>query len=110
VIQVEKFQQIFAVTFGERFEQEKHNYVFVDVRTDEEYVAAHVEGSIHIPYDEMEERYHELLPHQEQNILLICRSGMRSQVAANKLAEHGFNKLFNLEGGLLEWTGRLHSK
>lgn len=107
---MERFQHIPAVTFSERFEQEKDNYVLVDVRTEEEYNGAHVEGSIHIPYDEMEERYNELLPHQAQNIMLICRSGMRSQVAANTLSEHGFNKLFNLEGGLLEWTGRLHSK
>lgn len=107
---MEKFQHIPASIFGEQFEQEKQNYVFVDVRTPEEFEAAHVEGSIHIPYDEMDERYTELLPHQEKNIMLICRSGMRSQVAANILSEHGFKKLFNLEGGLLEWTGRLHCK
>lgn len=107
---MEKYQHIPAAVFGEKFEEEKNNYVLVDVRTQEEFDAAHVENSIHIPYDEMEKRYQELLPFQEKNILLICRSGMRSQVAANTLAEHGFQKLFNLEGGLLEWTGRLHSK
>jgi rhodanese-related sulfurtransferase len=80
------YQHIPASTFGKQFEEEKNNYVFVDVRTQEEFDDAHVENSIHIPYDEMEHRYEEQI-----------------------LAEQGFEKLFNLEGGLLEWTGRLHS-
>jgi rhodanese-related sulfurtransferase len=105
---MEKYQHIPASVFGKQFEEEKHNYVFVDVRTKEEYDDAHVENSIHIPYDEMDERYEELLSYKNENILLICRSGMRSQVAAQILAEQGFKKLYNLEGGLLEWTGRLH--
>ncbi|MXQ55373.1 rhodanese-like domain-containing protein [Shimazuella alba] len=103
------YQHIPASTFGKQFEEEKNNYVFVDVRTQEEFDDAHVENSIHIPYDEMEHRYEELASYKQKNILLICRSGMRSQVAAQILAEQGFEKLFNLEGGLLEWTGRLHS-
>ena len=103
------YQHIPAAIFGEKWESERDNYVFVDVRTIEEYEDAHVENSIHIPYDEMEDRYEELEAYKEENILLICRSGMRSQVAAQVLSEKGFTKLFNLEGGLLEWTGRLHS-
>jgi rhodanese-related sulfurtransferase len=103
------YQHIPAATFGKQFETEKENYVFVDVRTKEEFDDAHVENSIHIPYDEMDVRYEELDSHKNDSILLICRSGMRSQVAAQILSEKGFTKLFNLEGGLLEWTGRLHS-
>ncbi len=104
------YEHIPAAILGEQFEQEKQNFVFVDVRTIEEFEGAHVEGSIHIPYDEMEARYTELVPYKDEKIMLICRSGMRSQVAAQVLSEHGFQRLFNLEGGLLEWTGRLQSK
>jgi rhodanese-related sulfurtransferase len=107
---MEKFQHISAAEFGKRFEEEKHNYIFVDVRTQEEFDSAHVENSIHIPYDVMEERFEELLPYKDKKILLICRSGMRSQIAGHILAERGFEKLYNLEGGLMEWTGRLHSE
>jgi rhodanese-related sulfurtransferase len=100
-------EHIAAAELGKVFEQEKDNFVCVDVRTKEEFDDAHVENSIHIPYDEMEERYHELAAYKDNNILLICRSGMRSQVAGSVLAEKGFTKLYNLEGGLLEWSGRL---
>lgn len=105
---MDKYLHIPASVLGKKFEEEKQNYVFVDVRTKEEFDDAHVENSIHIPYDEMEERYKELLSHKDENILLICRSGVRSQIAAQILLEKGFKKLYNLEGGLLEWTGRLH--
>ncbi|OYD07876.1 sulfurtransferase [Paludifilum halophilum] len=85
---------------------ERHmDYVFVDVRTDEEYNAGHIPGAIHIPHDEMEERASELESRKGEDILLICRSGRRSVIAANILADQGFSRLFNLKGGMLEWNG-----
>ncbi|SDW06477.1 Rhodanese-related sulfurtransferase [Marininema mesophilum] len=94
-----------ARELSDTYSTDKENFIWVDVRTEEEFREGHIPGSIHIPFDEMEERYVELVDVKERDVMLICRSGRRSVVAAHILAEEGFQHLFNLKGGMLEWTG-----
>ncbi|PTM59246.1 rhodanese-like domain-containing protein [Desmospora activa] len=99
------YTDVKAVEISERYENEKANYVWVDVRTEEEYEAGHVPGSIHIPFDELDDRGVELERFREQALMLVCRSGRRSVVAAHTLHGQGFSRLYNLKGGMLEWSG-----
>lgn len=101
------YQDVKASEWSGRPQAERDQYLHVDVRTDEEYNSGHIPGAIHIPHDQMEERYRELIENKDEPILLICRSGKRSVYAAEVLYEKGFRKLYNLEGGMLEWTGQL---
>jgi rhodanese-related sulfurtransferase len=94
-----------ANELGKQFAQKKEQYVWVDVRTPEEYAEGHIPGAILIPHDEMEQRYEELSPYKNKPILLICRSGKRSEFAAGVLSKKGFSSLYNLKGGMQEWTG-----
>lgn len=75
--------------------------VFVDVRSLEEYQAGHVEGAIHIPYDQMEERWPELAEYQDEDIVVYCRTGTRAGIALEVLQDHGFDEAVN-GGGLDE--------
>jgi len=102
---MKNYQDLEASQWSQVFEQERERYVLVDVRTDEEYREGHIPGAIHIPHDQVEQRLDELKPMREQQLLLICRSGRRSVMAAEVLSNHGFNQLYNLKGGMLEWTG-----
>ncbi|WP_220184961.1 MULTISPECIES: rhodanese-like domain-containing protein [Thermoactinomyces] len=102
---MEHYKDIEAGEFSQVDESERKKYVLVDVRTSEEYEEGHIPGAIHIPHDEMEERFAELNPHKDEKILLICRSGRRSVIAAHVLHSKGFSQLYNLKGGMLEWTG-----
>lgn len=86
-------------------EEERSRYVLVDVRTDEEFNEGHMPLSKHIPIDQLENRCNELDENKENQILLICRSGARSAMAAEYLFDQGFSRVFNLAGGLMEWTG-----
>lgn len=86
-------------------EEERRKYVLLDVRTDEEFNQGHIPGSRHIPVDQLESRAIELDEVKEKKILCICRSGHRSVLAAECLFDQGFSQLYNLAGGLLEWTG-----
>lgn len=100
------FENIEAKTLGEEYQKRKDDFVYVDVRTKEEYDKGHIPAAnIHIPHEEIEERYQELVAFRDKPILLICRSGVRSEIAAKILAEKGFTRLYNLKGGMLEWTG-----
>ncbi|BCJ87112.1 rhodanese-like domain-containing protein [Effusibacillus dendaii] len=77
----------------------------IDVRQPEEYAGGHISGAKLIPLGELESRIGELNPDHEY--LLICRSGRRSIMAYNLLKQHGFEKLYNLQGGMLAWTGEV---
>ncbi|SDY61570.1 rhodanese-like domain-containing protein [Thermoactinomyces sp. DSM 45892] len=99
------YQHIEASEVSNRYQEEKDHYVWVDVRTIEEYEEGHIPDSLHIPLDELEQRQAELADFKGRNILLICRSGVRSVYAAEVLADHGYTHLYNLKGGMLEWMG-----
>lgn len=77
--------------------------VMVDVRTQEEFEAGHIPGSVLIPLDQLAAQRHRLNPADE--IILVCRSGSRSMQAYHLLAAHGFQRLRNLTGGMLSWRG-----
>jgi len=77
--------------------------VILDVRETAEYAFSHIPGAISIPLGELEERVHELS--KEDDIYLICRSGTRSDFAAQKLVMHNFTKLFNVVPGMEGWIG-----
>lgn len=75
--------------------------VYVDVRSPQEYAAGHVEGAINIPHTELAWRWRELEEHQDDPVVLYCRTGRRSGIAYDILREQGFRQLEN-GGGLTD--------
>jgi len=73
----------------------KGQYV-IDVRTAEEWQAGHIEGAIHIPYDQMADRIAEVTRDKAAAIALYCRSGRRSGIALKRLKELGYTNVENL--------------
>jgi rhodanese-related sulfurtransferase len=72
----------------------------VDVRVDHEWDAGHIPGAIHIPLEELAERSDEL--DTERPVVLYCRGGTRSSMAAEALDGAGFNAV-KLTGGIVGW-------
>jgi sulfur-carrier protein adenylyltransferase/sulfurtransferase len=83
----------------------KEPFVLVDVREPFEYEICHIPGSRLIPLGELPSRLSELDSADE--IVLQCKGGTRSARALHVLAEAGFRKLYNLEGGIMEWAERV---
>jgi adenylyltransferase/sulfurtransferase len=82
--------------------------VFVlDVREPFEYQIAQIGGHL-IPLGELPQRVGELNPAQE--IVVQCKSGGRSQRAAEFLAKNGFEKVHNLAGGITAWSNEIDPK
>ena len=79
----------------------RSDVVYVDVRSDEEWAAGHVEGAIHIPHTEMAERYGELEQYEGKELVVYCRSGRRAGIAKDVLEEAGFDNVTNA-GGLTD--------
>jgi adenylyltransferase/sulfurtransferase len=77
----------------------------LDVRNPEEYQICRIPGSTLIPLPQLPQRFKELDRNQE--IVIHCKSGMRSLKAQQFLREQGFNKTKNLKGGILAWAERI---
>lgn len=81
--------------------------VVLDVRETAEYAFNHIPNAISIPLGELENRLNEL--NKEDDIFVVCRTGSRSDLAAQKLAEKGFSKVVNVVPGMSQWSGKTNS-
>ena len=77
-------------------------YIILDVRTQEEYDEAHIEGAILIPDYEVADNAESVLKDKNQLILVYCRSGRRSKLAANELVKLGYTNIKEF-GGIIDW-------
>jgi rhodanese-related sulfurtransferase/TusA-related sulfurtransferase len=80
------------------------NFVVLDVRETAEFAFNHIPNSISIPLGELENRLDELS--KETEIYIVCRTGNRSDLAAQKLTEKGFTKVINVVPGMSQWSGK----
>lgn len=76
--------------------------LLLDVREQNEFDYAHIEGSKLIPLSLLPLRLDELNPDQE--IVVICHHGMRSMQGCIFLDRNGFSKIYNLTGGIDAWS------
>ena len=82
--------------------------ILLDVREPSEFEFCAIEGSINIPLARIPQAVAQLNP--EQEYVLICHHGRRSERAGEFLAAHGFEKLINLSGGVEEWACKVDPK
>ncbi len=82
----------------------KEKVQLVDVRTPAEYKTGHIKGAVNIDYFQSR-NFKEALKNfnTEEPIYIYCRSGNRSRKAANLLSKLGFTKIYDLQGGILNW-------
>ena len=80
----------------------EEGYIILDTRTQEEYDEGHIPGAIVIPHDEITDRAEEELPDKDQLLLVYCRSGRRSKLAAEALVKLGYTNIKEF-GGIIDW-------
>ena len=80
----------------------QEGYVILDTRAQEEYDEGHIPGAIVIPHDEIMEKAEAVLTDKDQLILVYCRSGRRSKIAAEALVDLGYTNIREF-GGILDW-------
>ncbi|WP_018249584.1 rhodanese-like domain-containing protein [Orenia marismortui] len=83
----------------------KANVQILDVRTKEEYNQGHIPNSINIEVTEVENNLDKINKNNE--IITVCASGMRSNRAAKKLVDLGYEKVKNMKGGMMAWKGKV---
>ncbi|MDO9450918.1 MAG: rhodanese-like domain-containing protein [Rugosibacter sp.] len=81
----------------------RENAVIIDVRESGEWNNGHIAGARHIPMPLLQQKMTELEKFKKRPLIICCASGNRALVACNTLRKAGFEKVFNLAGGMTSW-------
>jgi rhodanese-related sulfurtransferase len=78
------------------------NAIMIDMRSDRDFRDGHIVNAVHAPADnsDMSAR---LEKYRDRPLIVYCRSGQRSMPVCSKLRKQGFEKVYNLKGGVLGW-------
>ena len=82
------------------------NVIVIDVRTAEEYNSGHIDGAVHIPYEEIGDKIAALSEDKGSDIVVYCRSGRRSGIAKKTLQEMGYTRVVNA-GGIEDYRRKM---
>nr|VFK25735.1 MAG: Rhodanese-related sulfurtransferase [Candidatus Kentron sp. MB]VFK29722.1 MAG: Rhodanese-related sulfurtransferase [Candidatus Kentron sp. MB]VFK74883.1 MAG: Rhodanese-related sulfurtransferase [Candidatus Kentron sp. MB] len=77
--------------------------VVLDVRTDSEVEEGRILNAIHIPQQSLADQIKRVEKYRSRPIVAVCRSGSRSASACATLRKHGFERVYNLSGGVVGW-------
>lgn len=99
------YRQITQAEAQKMMETEK-DYIILDVRTPDEYAEGHIPGAICISHDSIPTGDIPELPDKDQLIMVYCRSGRRSKLAAEQLVAQGYTNVVEF-GGVNTWPGKL---
>ena len=77
-------------------------HIILDTREQDEFDEGHIPKAILIPYTEIENKAEEMLPDNDKLILVYCRSGRRSKIAAESLSKLGYTNVKEF-GGIIDW-------
>lgn len=89
------------ISVAEAFAKYEQGVFLLDVRTREEWEDFHAPNTTLIPLDELADRVDELP--KDQEIVVVCRSGNRSQAGRDILLDAGFSNVTSMTGGLGDW-------
>ena len=95
------YQQITAEE-AKKIMDSGEEHIILDTREQDEFDEGHIPGAILIPYTEIENMAEEMLPDKDAQILVYCRSGRRSKIAAESLAKLGYTNVKEF-GGIIDW-------
>lgn len=90
-----------TVSVNEAYEMSQKGAFVLDVRTPEEWNEFHAPNSTLIPLDQLTSRLNEVP--RDRQIVVVCRSGNRSQQGRDILLNAGFEQVTSMTGGLSEW-------
>jgi rhodanese-related sulfurtransferase len=80
------------------------NALVLDIREKPDFKAGHVVDSVNIPNAQVTNRISELEKHKTDPIIVVCKTGQTASAASKALKDKGFEQVYRLGGGIMEWT------
>jgi len=107
LVELNRVRQLAATEVMSQLETQNPPLI-LDVREPNEYSGelGHIAGSLLIPLRELSARVPELEPYRGRPIIVVCRAGVRSTTAAAMLYGLGYERVYNLKDGMVEWNDR----
>ena len=84
----------------------KTDWILFDVRTAAEYTSGHIPGAESLPLGRLRKECKKRIPSKSMGIIVYCRSGVRSRIAAVRLKKFGYSNVLNL-GSIRNWNGEI---
>ena len=100
----QQVEKISVAAVNALLSDETAEYFLVDVREDYEWEKGHVFAALHIAKGVLECDIERLIPDHGARIIVYCRGGMRSVLAAASLKKMGYTNVSSMEGGILAWV------
>ncbi len=96
----------YATVVSDRFIElmDERDVILVDVRTEQEFKTGHIEGAINIDYYKSNFESELFKLERNKTYLVYCRSGARSFKSLDTFYEYDFERVYNLKGGVNDWT------
>ncbi|MDH5185288.1 MAG: rhodanese-like domain-containing protein [Gammaproteobacteria bacterium] len=109
---LQEIEELFPWDLSEKMEDAYHSMLLLDIREPAEFDAAHIEGSISVPRGILESAcdwgYDDTIPAlveaRDKEVIVICRSGNRSALAALTMKQMGYKNPISLKTGLRGWN------
>ena len=80
------------------------DFILLDIRTEDEYQAGHIQGAQWFPRGKLEYYVQDLIKDPESRVVLYCRTGGRSALATLTMHDMGYINVVDLNGGFKEWV------
>jgi len=77
--------------------------VVIDVRPAADFAKGHIINAVNIPASNLQTQMKQMEKYKNKKIILSCRSGAQSAVACKQLGKQGYENVYNLKGGILNW-------
>ncbi|MBN2981790.1 rhodanese-like domain-containing protein [Cohnella algarum] len=87
--------------------ESNENLMIIDVREPELFAAGRVPGSVNIPFEQAKQDFKKLPT--DKKIVFVCHTGRMGTEVGNLLLENGYKQVYNLNGGMAQWTGELET-
>src|SRR5690554_2882526 len=93
---------------------EQHDTIVVDMRNSYEYEVGHFKNAVEVPSDNFREQLpmavEMLKEHKDKNIIMYCTGGIRCEKASAFMLHNGFNNVYHIEGGIIEYVRKAREK
>lgn len=99
--------EISVVTLAE-FKERSVNQTIIDVRTPEEFREGYIEDAVNIDFKNKSFLDQISKLNKNKPIFIYCRSGRRSSLASKEMIKLGFQEVYDLEGGIVNWIKNQH--
>ena len=76
---------------------------FLDLRESAEFGKGHIANAVNIPATKLDGRISELESYRNKPLVLVCKMGQSSGAIGKKLGEQGFDRVYRMSGGMMEW-------